>query len=96
MALAYLPALAALLGVGLLAWITGQRPWYFTSDPFVLGHLPFYAGILSNVGILLWSASAAICFFTATVVKALPHAHSLLHDSLEAAEPQRRAERSRE
>jgi hypothetical protein len=69
MLLAYLPALAALIGVGLFASVTGKRVWFFTNDPFVLGHLPFYAGILSNVGILLWCATAAICFFSATVLK---------------------------
>jgi hypothetical protein len=68
MLLAYLPTLAALLAIGILAGLTGQHVWYFTSDPFVLGHLPFYAGILSNVGMLLWSSAAAICFFTCMVV----------------------------
>ena len=69
MLLAYLPTLAVFVGVVCLALATGRYIWFFTNDPFVLGNLPFYAGILSNVGILLWCASAAICFFTALVLK---------------------------
>jgi hypothetical protein len=65
---AYVPALAALVGIAFSALATGRRVWYFTTDPFVLGNLPFYAGILSNVGILLWCAAAAICFFSAVVL----------------------------
>jgi hypothetical protein len=69
MLLAYVPALAALVGIAFFALATGRRVWFFTVDAFVLGNLPFYAGILSNVGILLWCATAAICFFSAAVLK---------------------------
>lgn len=50
--------------VGVMAQVTGRHVWFFTNDPFVLGHLPFYAGIISNIGMLLWCSSASICFFT--------------------------------
>lgn len=69
MLLAYLPTLAALVGVAFGALVTGRRVWFFTNDPFVLGNLPFYAGILSNAGILLWCSTTAICFFSAAVLK---------------------------
>ena len=69
MLFAYVPTLAALVGIAFGALVTGRRVWYFTADPFVLGNLPFYAGILSNVGILLWCAAAAICFFSVAVLK---------------------------
>ncbi len=39
-------------------------------DPNSLGKLPFYAGSVSNAGALLWVATAAICLFTRTLVKA--------------------------
>jgi hypothetical protein len=65
MLLAYLPTLAALIGISFFALATGRRIWFFTVEPFLLGHLPFYAGILSIVGNLLWAATAAVCFFTA-------------------------------
>jgi hypothetical protein len=73
MLLAYLPAMAALVGIAFIAWATGRRVWFFTNDPFVLGNLPFYAGILSNVGILLWCATAAICFFSTAILKKDDH-----------------------
>ncbi len=70
MLLAYLPTLAALIGISFFALATGRRIWFFTVDPFILGHLPFYAGILSTAGNLLWSATAAVCFFTAWLLRA--------------------------
>ena len=39
-----------------------------TRDTAAIGLLPFYAGFLSQIGILLWAASAMICFFSATVL----------------------------
>ena len=39
-----------------------------TRDPLDLARLPFYTGFLSQIGIFLWSASAAVCFFSATVL----------------------------
>jgi hypothetical protein len=60
----YVPTLLALAAVGLLALVTGRNVWFFTNDPFVLGRLPFYAGIISNIGVLLWCGSASICFFS--------------------------------
>lgn len=35
-----------------------------TNDLAVIGELPIYAGILSQTGILLWSAAAAICVYS--------------------------------
>jgi hypothetical protein len=59
----YVPTFVVFLAVGFLAKVTGRHVWFFTNDPFVLGRLPFYAGIISNIGVLLWCASASICFF---------------------------------
>jgi len=36
-----------------------------TKDALGYVHAPVYTGILSNIGIMLWSATAAICFFAA-------------------------------
>ncbi len=69
MLLVYLPTLVTLIGISLYALAMGRRIWFFTLDPFILGQLPFYAGILSNVGNLLWSAAAAVCFFAAWLVR---------------------------
>jgi len=60
----YIPALAILGGIVGYALATDRRVWYFTNDPFVLGNLPFYAGVLSSLGNLLWGAGATVCFFS--------------------------------
>jgi hypothetical protein len=65
---AYVPALMVLGGITIFAQATGRRVWYFTNDPFVLGHLPFYAGVLSSLSNLLWGAGATVCFFSALVL----------------------------
>lgn len=65
----YLPALLALCVVVWAKLFQGISPSYFTVDPLALGRLPFYAGFLSNLGVLLWCASAAIYLFTGFLVR---------------------------
>lgn len=65
----YFPTFIVLLAIGLLADVTGNRVWFFTNDPFVLGGLPWYAGIISNIGLLLWCGSASVCFFSMTLLR---------------------------
>lgn len=66
---AYL-ATAGLLGLGLLAEQLKGIPFgNFTRDPANILRMPFYTGALSNVGILLWCATAAICLFSAAVLR---------------------------
>lgn len=36
-----------------------------TRDPAAISGSPFYVGLLSQIGIFLWSAAAAICLFSA-------------------------------
>lgn len=36
---------------------------HFTKDPVQIMNAPFYTGLFSNIGILLWCASVVICFF---------------------------------
>ena len=38
-------------------------------DPVSVTGAPFYVGLLSNIGILLWSASTAICLFCSAVLR---------------------------
>jgi hypothetical protein len=66
---AYLPMLAFLLGVGAYALATDQRVWFFTVEPFLIGNLPAYAGILSTLGNVLWAAAAAVCFYTDWILR---------------------------
>lgn len=44
-----------------------------TNDLAVIGELPIYAGILSQTGILLWSAAAAICLFSLQFIETIEH-----------------------
>jgi hypothetical protein len=67
--ISYSVTLAVVVGISLYAISTGKRVWYFTVDPFIIGNLPFYAGILSNLGLLLWSAGATVCFFSASILR---------------------------
>ena len=67
-----LPAyLTALLGLCVLAWIsstTGVPVSNLTRDPLAVMGAPVYTGLLSNLGILLWCATAAITLFGAAVL----------------------------
>ncbi len=46
---------------------------HFSGDPAAISHMPFYLGMLSNVGILCWTSAAAICFFTAFLLRNTNH-----------------------
>jgi len=65
---AYVPTLVVIGGITIFALATGRRVWYLTNDPFVLGNLPFYAGVLSSLAMLVWGAGATVCFFSALVL----------------------------
>lgn len=41
---------------------------YFTRDVVALGHLPFYAGLTSQIGGMLWSVTFGICIFAVLVL----------------------------
>jgi hypothetical protein len=69
MLLTYIPALAILIGIVFLGFATGRHLSFFTEHPFASSFLPFYAGMLTYVDIILWCATAAICFFSAAVLK---------------------------
>lgn len=38
-------------------------------DPTAISGNPFYLGLISNLGVLLWAATAAICLFSYTVLR---------------------------
>lgn len=60
----YIPALFALLALTLASQLAGISIAYFTRDPSAIMGAPFYIGLLSNLGILLWCSSAVICLFS--------------------------------
>lgn len=62
------PVVLALGGLALVRKFTGIPLPVFMEDPAATSETPFYVGIVSNVGILLWCAAAAICFFCAAIL----------------------------
>lgn len=42
---------------------------YFTRDISAIGNLPFFAGLVSQLGGLLWSAALAVCLFSYFVLR---------------------------
>lgn len=64
----YSPALALLGVVAAAAWTTGIPPARFTMDPAALAGSHPLLGVVSNIGVLLWTAAAAISLFTAMLL----------------------------
>lgn len=42
-------------------------------DPAAVMETPFYIGLLSNAGVLLWWATAAVCLFSSSVLRGATH-----------------------
>lgn len=62
-----------LLGVTLFLHVWRRVPLgSLTRDPNAIGGLPFHAGFLSQVGLFLWAAAAAVCLFCFGVVRGRP------------------------
>ena len=60
-----LPALLVLAVIATMSLTRHVPVSYMTRDIAALGHLHPLAGVLSNLGILLWAATAAVCLFVA-------------------------------
>jgi hypothetical protein len=69
--LVYSPIVILITAVAVFALMTGRPGSFFTRDPFVIARLPFYAGLISNVGIVLWCALCTVCLFNSVVLKKL-------------------------
>ena len=69
-----LAAISACFLIALVLFI-GWQPFapieYIMRDPASISGSPVYYGALSNLGVLLWSASAAVCLLGALTVKIL-------------------------
>lgn len=62
----------------LVATLTNNPIWKLAKDPSeVIGFSP-YIGLLSNWGVVLWVAAAAICLFSAVLLKQQQGANSTL------------------
>lgn len=65
----FLPALAVLGVIAMLAVAGVVNVRALTEDVTAMARLRPWAGLLSNLGILLWWTAAAICFFGAAMVR---------------------------
>ena len=64
--------LVALGGAGvtvLVAELTNNPIWKLAKDPSEVMSFPPYIGMLSNWGVVLWIAAAAICLFSAVLLR---------------------------
>lgn len=64
-----LPSLGVVGLIALISKTTAIQMAVFTEDMFYIGGVPPYVGMLSNLGILLWSASASVCIFSGVVLR---------------------------
>lgn len=64
----YIGGVIALLAVVWRHAATGQPIYHFTRDPAALAGMSPSTGILSNMGVVLWMATAAICFLSFAVL----------------------------
>ncbi len=60
----YLPLLLLLGGTGVFATVRDIPAGDLFRDPTAVLNAPLYVGALSLVGLFLWTAAAALCFFT--------------------------------
>jgi hypothetical protein len=66
---AYLVAIL-ILGTAVVLWLVKDIPiGYFTRDPANTFDYEFYIGSISNIGIILWTATATICIFAAKILR---------------------------
>jgi hypothetical protein len=68
----YAPTVALLALVGMVARPIGVEPGVFLRDPAHIAHVPFYTGIISNLGIAVWCAGAVMALFAAAALPKTP------------------------
>lgn len=69
LAISFAPAAALLLALSLAGIAKGTAIGWFTKDPATLLRYHPVAGVLSNVGVVIWCSSAAISLFVAFVLR---------------------------
>lgn len=82
---ALLPSLLIVYGPvsGLLGMVVGLKWWaqisvrHLMQDPTAVMKVPIYTGFISNLGVLLWCATAAICLLSATILPKIPRYQKL-------------------
>lgn len=71
MLVVYIPVICLLMGLIVVNRIAGIPIAYFTRDPItaITDNAPCYAGCVSNLGILIWCATASICVFSGQLLR---------------------------
>lgn len=66
----YTPSILLFLGIGILTKIIPHLTIPdLLGDVAIIGHIPFYSGAISQLGLLLWSTATTLCFFIFFVLK---------------------------
>jgi hypothetical protein len=63
----YAPTVAAVGALGVVSFGTGVEFSYFTRDATEILEAPFYSGLLSNIGVLVWWSGSTISLFGGAV-----------------------------
>ncbi len=67
----YLPTFIILAIFAVTSALTDVSMSKFTRDPAAIMEINPFFGIISNIGVLLWCASATICFFGAALLRGI-------------------------
>jgi len=65
----YILPVIGLSAVALISVRSGIPMYKFMRDPSRIGDISPLAGVISNIGVLMWCASAAICLFSWTLLR---------------------------
>ena len=65
----YVPAVAIVGLIAAVAKIAGIPSGLMTRDPTAIMHAHPFTGVLSNLGAVLWAATASVCFFGGLAVR---------------------------
>ncbi len=64
----FLTAFIVIIGVYLVSVIKKVSPDFMTTDPLQTANFPWYTGLLSNLGVILWSISLGCSFLGAILL----------------------------
>ncbi len=64
----HLPGALLLAGIALASYVSGVHPGDLTRDPTAVLQVSPFTGLLSNIGVLLWCAAAAVLLFSAALL----------------------------
>lgn len=64
-----IPPFFIMLSAVMINQLRGITIGFLTRDPNAIGGIPYYAGVISQIGIFFWAAAATVCFFTWYLLK---------------------------